>query len=79
MFKLLIIINHPVDLLSLFMTVVVAVFIDHKKQDDKGDSKRNGKSQCIDSGIELVSLQKSEGSFNIVPEHNCWSDLGLGP
>ena len=71
------VVNHPVDLFPVFVAMVVAEFIDHKKEDDKGDRQGDGEAQGIDSGIEFVSPQKSEGCFDVVFEHICWNKLEL--
>jgi hypothetical protein len=56
--ELIIIVQHPEDLFSVFMTMVVAEFIDHKQQDKEGDRQRNGKTQHIYNSIELVMVKK---------------------
>ena len=74
MLKLLKVIDHPVDLLPLLMTMVETVFIDHKKENDKGNGQGNGEPKGIDNGVKLIPLQKPEGCFDIVFEHalGCW-------
>ena len=66
------VVNHPVDLFPVFVAMVVAEFIDHKKEDDKGDRQRDGEAQGIDSGIEFVSPQKSKGGKEVVSDHLSW-------
>jgi len=70
--KLLVIIDYPVDLFAVFMTMVIGEFIDHKEENDKGNSQGDGESQGIDKGIKLISPQKSKGRFNVMSEHYCW-------
>jgi hypothetical protein len=51
------------------MTMVIAEFIDHEEEDNKGNCQRNGKSQGIDKGIKFIALQKPEGRFKVVSDH----------
>jgi hypothetical protein len=59
--KLLVVIDYPVDLFAVFMTMVIGKLIDHKEENDEGNSQGDRKSQGIDKGIKLVSPQKSKG------------------
>jgi len=67
--KLLIVIDYPVDLISLLMTMIETVFIDHKQENNKGNGKGNGEPKGIDNGVKLISPQKPEGCFDVVFEH----------
>ena len=69
MLKLLIVIDHPIDLIPLFMTMVETVLIDHKKENNKGNGQRDGEPKGIDNGVKLISPQKPKGCFDVVFEH----------
>lgn len=60
------------DLFSLFMTMVVREFIDHKKENDEGDRQGNGEPKGIDNGVKLVSPQKPKGCKDVMFEHASW-------
>ena len=56
-------VNYSVDLFPVSVAMIVAEFIDHKKENDKGNCQSDREPKGIDYGIELVSPQKSERSF----------------
>ena len=65
--------DHPVYLLPVFVAMIIAEFIDHKEQYNKGDRQWDGESQRIDTGIEFITGEEPKGGFEVVSEHCCWS------
>ena len=66
------VVDHPIDLLPLFVTVVVREFIDNKQKNDKGNCQRDREPKGIDNCVKLISPQKSKSGFDVVFEHASW-------